>query len=102
MSKDDVDVIDEPDMVLDEVDPSFDFEASELDGSMATASEMTEGEVQEARAAIAASKDSADRLIAASRELESLVFGVVQDESNSLAGTEVDIAEPNCSSTLTN
>ena len=54
---------------------------------------MTEGEVQEARAAIAASKDSADRLIAASRELESLVFGVVQDESNSLAGTEVDIAD---------
>ena len=93
MSKDDVDVIDEPDMVLDEVGPSFDFEASELDESMATASEMTEGEVQEARAAIAASKDSADRLIAASRELESLVFGVVQDESNSLAGTEVDIAD---------
>ena len=93
MSKDDVDVIDDPDMLLDEVDASFDLEAPELDESLATAPEMTEGEVQEARAAIAASKDSADRLIAASRELESLVFGVVQDESNSLAGTEVDIAD---------
>lgn len=93
MSKDDVDVIDDPDMLLDEVDASFDLEGPELDESLATAPEMTEGEVQEARAAIAASKDSADRLIAASRELESLVFGVVQDESNSLAGTEVDIAD---------
>ena len=93
MSKDDVNIIDDPDMILDEVDASFDLQAPGLDDSLTTAPEMTEGEVQEARAAIAASKDSADRLIAASRELESLVFGVVQDESNSLAGTEVDIAD---------
>ena len=93
MSKQDVDVIDDPDMLLDEVDAGFDVPAVELDESMATTTEMSEGEVEEARAAIAASKDSADRLISASRELESLVFGVIQDEGNSLAGTEVDIAD---------
>ena len=93
MSKGDVDVIDDPDMLLDDVDAQFDHEPAELSESLSTMSEMSEGEVEEARAAIAASKDSADRLIAASRELESLVFGVVQDESNSLAGTEVDIAD---------
>ena len=79
MSKGDVDVIDDPDMLLDDVDAQFDHEPAELSESLSTMSEMSEGEVEEARAAIAASKDSADRLIAASRELESLVFGVVQD-----------------------
>ena len=93
MSKAEVDVIDDPDMLLDDVDAQFDIEPSELSEGLTTASDMSDGEVEEARAAIAASKDSADRLIAASRELESLVFGVVQDESNSLAGTEVDIAD---------
>ena len=93
MSKGDVDVIDDPNMLLDEVDAQFDLESSELNEGLTATSDMSEGEVEEARAAIAASKDSADRLIAASRELESLVFGVVQDESNSLAGTEVDIAD---------
>ena len=93
MSKQDVDVIDDPDMLLDEVDAGFDVPGAELGESMATTTEMSEGEVEEARAAIAASKDSADRLISASRELESLVFGVIQDEGNSLAGTEVDIAD---------
>ena len=93
MSKGDVDVIDNPDMLLDDVDAQFDLEPAELSENLTTMSDMSEGEVEEARAAIAASKDSADRLIAASRELESLVFGVVQDESNSLAGTEVDIAD---------
>lgn len=93
MSKGEVDVIDDPDMLLDDVDAQFDHEPAELSGSLTAMSDMSEGEVEEARAAIAASKDSADRLIAASRELESLVFGVVQDESNSLAGTEVDIAD---------
>ncbi len=93
MSKQDLDVIDDPDMLLDEVDAGFEVPNAELDESVATTSEMSEGEVEEARAAIAASKDSADRLISASRELESLVFGVIQDEGNSLAGTEVDIAD---------
>ena len=101
MAKKDVDVIDDPDMFLDEVDASFDLEAPEMmdldsatDSGSANASEsMTEGEVAEARAAISASKDSADQLINASRELETLVFGVIQDEGNSLAGTEVDIAD---------
>ena len=93
MSKGDVDVIDDPTMLLDEVDAQFDLESSELNEDRTITTDMSEGEVEEARAAIAASKDSADRLIAASRELESLVFGVVQDESNSLAGTEVDIAD---------
>ena len=93
MSKAEVDVIDDPDMLLDDVDAQFDIEPSELSEGLTTASDMSDGEVEEARAAIAASKDSADRLIAASRELESLVFGVVQVESNSLAGTEVDIAD---------
>ena len=85
MSKGDVDVIDNQDMLLDDVDAQFDIEPAELSENLTTMSDMSEGEVEEARAAIAASKDSADRLIAASRELESLVFGVVQDESNSLA-----------------
>ena len=93
MAKKEVDAIDDPDMVLDEIDADFEMSAPEMDQSMATTSEMSEGEVEEARAAIAASKDSADRLITASRELESLVFGVIQDEGNSLAGTEVDIAD---------
>jgi hypothetical protein len=93
MAKKDVDVIDDPDIVLDEIGSDFEMSAPEMDASMATTSEMSDGEVEEARAAIAASKDSADRLITASRELESLVFGVIQDEGNSLAGTEVDIAD---------
>ena len=93
MAKKDVDVIDDPDMMLDEIGADFEMSAPEMDESMATTSEMSEGEVEEARAAIAASMDSADRLISASRELESLVFGVIQDEGNSLAGTEVDIAD---------
>ena len=66
---------------LDELESDFDVQDSEL----------SDGEVEEARSAIAAGKDSADRLMAASRELESIVYGVVQDETNSLAGTELDI-----------
>ena len=82
MSKQEIDVIDDPDMLLDEVDAALEAPNNELDQSVATIAEMSEGEVEEARAAIAASKDSADRLISASRELESLVFGVIQDEGN--------------------
>ena len=68
---------------LDELESDFDVQDAELG----------EGEVEEARSVIAAGKDSADRLMAASRELESIVYGVVQDETNSLAGTELDIAD---------
>ena len=57
MSKGDVDVIDDPDMLLDDVDAQFDHEPAELSESLSTMSEMSEGEVEEARAAIAASKD---------------------------------------------
>ena len=68
---------------LDELESDFDVQDAELG----------EGEVEEARSVIAAGKDLADRLMAASRELESIVYGVVQDETNSLAGTELDIAD---------
>ena len=68
---------------LDELESDFDVQDAELG----------DGEVEEARSVIAAGKDSADRLMAASRELESIVYGVVQDETNSLAGTELDIAD---------
>jgi hypothetical protein len=68
---------------LDELESDFDVQDAELG----------DGEVEEARSVIAAGKDSADRLMAASRELESMVYGVVQDETNSLAGTELDIAD---------
>tara|TARA_B110000003_G_scaffold156592_1_gene157068 strand:- start:853 stop:1914 length:1062 start_codon:yes stop_codon:yes gene_type:complete len=93
MPKSEVDVIDDPELVLDEFDAEFDAPVSEITEDLATSTDISEGEVEEARAAIAASKDSADRLMSASRELESLVFGVIQDEGNSLAGTEVDIAD---------
>lgn len=72
-----------PEQELDELESEFDAQDSEL----------SEGEVEEARNVIAAGKDSADRLMAASRELESIVYGVVQDETNSLAGTELDIMD---------
>ena len=72
-----------PEEELDELESDFDVQDAELG----------EGEVEEARSVIAAGKDSADRLMAASRELESIVYGVVQDETNSLAGTELDIAD---------
>ena len=68
---------------LDELESDFDVQDVELG----------DGEVEEARSVIAAGKDSADRLMAASRELESIVYGVVQDETNSLAGTELDISD---------
>jgi hypothetical protein len=72
-----------PELELDELESDFDVQDAELG----------DGEVEEARSVIAAGKDSADRLMAASRELESIVYGVVQDETNSLAGTELDIAD---------
>jgi len=72
-----------PEEELDELESDFDVQDAELG----------DGEVEEARSVIAAGKDSADRLMAASRELESIVYGVVQDETNSLAGTELDIAD---------
>ena len=68
---------------LDELESDFDAQDVALG----------DGAGEEARSVIAAGKDSADRLIAASRELESIVYGVVQDETNSLAGTELDISD---------
>jgi hypothetical protein len=93
MPKQDIDIIDDPDIILDDIGEEFEVEVSEIDSTLTAAAELSEGSVEEARAAIAASKDSADRLITASRELESLVFGVTQDENNSLAGTEIDISD---------
>ena len=51
-------------------------------------SELADGDLTDAQAAIAASTESAQRLMQASRELESLVQNVVSDEVNSLATTE--------------
>ena len=48
-------------------------------------SELADGDLSDAQAAIAASNESAQRLMQASRELESLVQNVVSDEVNSLA-----------------
>ena len=42
---------------------------------------------------LAPSDESAQRLIQASRELESLVQNVVSDEVNSLASTELDLLQ---------
>ena len=55
--------------------------------------DLSDAEVEEARQAIVASRDSADRLMAASRELETLVYGVVSEDANSLASTELEMAE---------
>ena len=55
--------------------------------------ELGEGDLSDAQAAIAASSESAHRLMQASRELESLVQNVVSDEINSLATTELDLLQ---------
>ena len=54
--------------------------------------ELGDGDLSDA-AAIAASNESAQRLMQASRELESLVQNVVSDEVNSLATTELDLLQ---------
>ena len=46
MSKQDIDVIDDPDMLLDEVDAGIDVPDAELDESMVTPTEMSAGEVE--------------------------------------------------------
>ena len=56
-------------------------------------SELEDGDLSDAQAAIAASNESAQRLMQASRELESLVQNVVSDEVNSLATTELDLLQ---------
>ena len=56
-------------------------------------SELADGDLSDAQAAIAASNESAQRLMQASRELESLVQNVVSDEVNSLATTELDLLQ---------
>ena len=55
--------------------------------------DLEDGDLADAQAAIAASTESAQRLMQASRELETLVQGVVSDEVNSLATTELDMLQ---------
>ena len=56
-------------------------------------SELEDGDLSDAQAAIAASNESAQRLMQASRELESLVQNVVSDEVHSLATTALDLLQ---------
>ena len=63
------------------------------DVDFSTDAELEDGDLANAQAAIAASTESAQRLMQASRELETLVQGVVSDEVNSLATTELDMLQ---------
>ena len=63
------------------------------DVDFAMDADLEDGDLADAQAAIAASTESAQRLMQASRELETLVQGVVSDEVNSLATTELDMLQ---------
>ena len=54
---------------------------------------VSAAELERARSAIRDSQVSADRLMNASRTLESLVFGVTRDEDSSISATEFEIID---------